>query len=82
MAAATPAASDDWCEPAYPPIDAFGPDAAEFRADIIAEYEAYLIDARLYIDCLERERRRVFREVEIQANEYARFLSVVKREDQ
>lgn len=69
-----------WCDEPYPPEHIFGPEAQEFRKQIVEEFETYMVEARDYINCLELERQRVFEEVRVQANVYGDFLNRIQRE--
>jgi hypothetical protein len=80
MITSGPAAADTWCDIPYSPENIYGPEEREFRQEIIDEFETYMIDARLYINCLEAERQRMFEEVRVQVNIYGQFLERVKRE--
>ena len=77
---ATSAAADTWCDIPYAPENIYGPEEREFRQEIVAEFETYMVEARLYINCLEAERQRMFEEVRVQVNIYGQFLERVKRE--
>jgi hypothetical protein len=79
---ATAATADTWCDIPYAPENIYGPEESEFRQEIVAEFEAYMVEARLYINCLEAERQRMFEEVRVQVNIYGQFLERVKREKQ
>ena len=76
----TSAAADTWCDIPYAPENIYGPEEREFRQEIVAEFEAYMVEAREYINCLEAERQRMFEEVRVQVNIYGQFLERVKRE--
>lgn len=80
MMTSGPAAANTWCDIPYSPENIYGPEESEFRQEIIDEFETYMIDARLYINCLEAERQRMFEEVRVQVNIYGQFLERVKRE--
>lgn len=77
---ATSATADTWCDIPYAPENIYGPEESEFRQEIVAEFEAYMVEAREYINCLEAERQRMFEEVRVQVNIYGQFLERVKRE--
>ena len=77
---ATPTSADTWCDIPYAPENIYGPEESEFRQEIVAEFEAYMVEARLYINCLEAERQRMFEEVRVQVNIYGQFLERLKRE--
>ncbi len=79
---ATSATGDTWCDIPYAPENIYGPEEREFRQEIVAEFEAYMVEAREYINCLEAERQRMFEEVRVQVNIYGQFLERVKWETQ
>lgn len=47
----------------------------EFRAEIIAEFEAYFASVTGYFSCVDRERGTILGEAQSAANLYSRFLA-------
>ena len=64
----------DWCDPPIAPELTTTELARDFRNEFAAEFEQYFSDASAYTACLDAERVRVFEEMKVTTDRYARFL--------
>jgi len=74
-AIAATAASAEWCDPPIAPTPTTPELAKDFREEFKAEFDQYFRDAPQYVACLDRERTRIFDEMEFTVQRYDRFLS-------
>jgi hypothetical protein len=76
LAAVSPgAAFAEWCDPPIAPAPTTPELAHDFREEFKDEFDRYFRDASLYTACLDAERVRVFKEMQITAQRYERFLN-------
>jgi hypothetical protein len=69
------AAFAEWCDPPIAPAPTTAELAHNLRQEFKDEFDRYFRDASLYTACLDAERVRVFKEMQITAQRYERFLN-------